>query len=701
MLLAPQNAMKYGVLIFSLFLTVGSNSASAAGLCESIFGARPAALAQPVKASKEDIYIRAKTKISDDHMVRRGRIAAHMHVNPGTKPYFFMAFPEGNSGVGIWMKSPSGPVRLTLEHNLRAVSGKNGMHGGEVSFKTNVARLELIDFALGSMRFIRDRELDIAIPEQVKTTDIKIEDGTLILRRKSINELVDYAVQIIPLGDTRIEMTANGPVLVSSTTVRFKSLGLLNEPPLTPIHAKDVFKPEVLARISPEKLQAFSFLLYKEKLMAGAPRYFTKFGRDSIYTLRVLMDSMKPEAIESLLSATMSSMNPVTGRVSHEQHEGDFASYVRLKEGKPTRGNKEAIEDYKMVDDDFAFVFVLGQYMRSYPERVGSFLNGKDLRGNIRGQLAEKLFDYVMNSTSAFSRNQTYKNLIRIEHGDPTGQWRDSHNGLGRGVYPFDVNAAFVPSALRTLAQIYGDRSNPLFNPALAMQARTSFTIWNTKVVPMFEVRVTPEEAKVAGDSYLRSLKIDPALVAKAPTEDIVFSAVSLSTKGEPVRIMHSDDSLMMTFGTPSETHLKTVSQRVDTEFPYGLTTPVGILVANPVFASPALKKLFGTDKYHGTVSWAMQEDLLFYGLSRQIARTDISAETKAALRKSRNRVQNVIAAKAEDGGIEVSAIVFQNGKWARTPFVGDAKPNPDQLWSHLLMTIPALHKTSVDEVSN
>ena len=31
-----------------------------------------------------------------------------------------------------------------------------------------------------------------------------------------------------------------------------------------------------------------------------------------------------------------------------------------------------------------------------------------------------------------------------------TGQWRDSEEGIGRGCYPYDVNAVFVPAALET-----------------------------------------------------------------------------------------------------------------------------------------------------------------------------------------------------------------------------------------------------------
>ena len=50
--------------------------------------------------------------------------------------------------------------------------------------------------------------------------------------------------------------------------------------------------------------------------------------------------------------------------------------------------------------------------------------------------------------------NATYKNLIALKEGVPVGQWRDSNDGLGGGRYPYDVNTALMPAALRAIAEL-------------------------------------------------------------------------------------------------------------------------------------------------------------------------------------------------------------------------------------------------------
>ena len=59
--------------------------------------------------------------------------------------------------------------------------------------------------------------------------------------------------------------------------------------------------------------------------------------------------------------------------------------------------------------------------------------------------------------TEPFTRpggNATYKNLIALKEGVPVGQWRDSNDGLGGGRYPYDVNTALMPAALRAIAEL-------------------------------------------------------------------------------------------------------------------------------------------------------------------------------------------------------------------------------------------------------
>ncbi|WP_204270279.1 hypothetical protein, partial [Klebsiella aerogenes] len=47
-----------------------------------------------------------------------------------------------------------------------------------------------------------------------------------------------------------------------------------------------------------------------------------------------------------------------------------------------------------------------------------------------------------------FADDPRWDKLVAVKAGRLTGEWRDSEEGLGRGRYPYDVNAILVPAAL-------------------------------------------------------------------------------------------------------------------------------------------------------------------------------------------------------------------------------------------------------------
>ena len=587
----------------------------------------------------------------EERAIRAGRTAGHFYLNRGVNrdPYLFTALPEGNTGLSLFLKCDGG--RVQSSGGLKAVVGRNGLHGTEITIESTSKSVKVTDFNLGSMRVTRDMELGLKVPKEVQDIKIEIENGILIMRRRSLNNLVDYVQQIIPGAGTVISKSGGSYVLTSTTKVQFTVQALTNETPLTPMKPEEVFTREALAKIPPEKLQTLMFLLTREKFMAGSPRYLSKFGRDSIYTTYVLFDLLKPAAIEAILNGTLSSMNAMTGQVSHEQHEGDFASYERMKAGLPYIGINTPIEDYKMIDTEPATVILVAKFVQKYPERIDQFLKGHDLRGVQRGKLVKKLFTYVTNMAEPFRENPVFSNLIRLHEGETTGEWRDSDDGLGGGVYPFDVSAAFMPGALRALRDIYQNPATPLFSPNQALRADQSFQVWNTQVLQFFETRVTPEDALAMGESYLRSLNVPSHSGGLPPRKDLVFPVISLDSTGKQVRVMHSDDSLMMVFGEPSVEFLQTVSDRILINFPYGLGTPVGTLIANPAFASADVQEKFADvrgkdgklrERYH-RYTWKMQEDMYISGFNRQLQRGDLPSELREQMTQAREKIRNAI----------------------------------------------------------
>src|SRR5690606_520756 len=124
----------------------------------------------------------------------------------------------------------------------KVIREADGLHGAEVDIKAGVKNLEVDDSVLGSMRFLRDRELEVSIPTVVQTRNIQVLNGALVFHRRSLNGLFEYILRIMPTGDTKLVKNGNHYRLISKGEVRFRLQGLTSERPLTPISPKDVFK---------------------------------------------------------------------------------------------------------------------------------------------------------------------------------------------------------------------------------------------------------------------------------------------------------------------------------------------------------------------------------------------------------------------------------------------------------------------------
>ncbi|MGZ3649746.1 MAG: hypothetical protein ACXWR1_04785 [Bdellovibrionota bacterium] len=631
-----------------------------------------------------DIYLSMQAGPVDEYTIRQGQTAAHIYLDSTHDPYLFVAFPAGNSGVGLWFHSSDAPSILEGASRPQALDKEGGLHGVTLDLKTGAHSLRLLDSVLGSMRFIRDRELGIAAPKEVQSPAPSFAGQELRFQRRSLNGLANYEIDVMPLGETRIKKSGEGISLYSPSAVRFRIRAFTSEKPVTPIDPASVFQPKFLKSLNPQELQSFSFLLYKEKLMAGSPRYLSKFGRDSVYTLHALMAVLRPETLEDELVAILSSSQPEKGWISHEQSEGDFASFDRLRRHANTLGVSEPLEDYKMIDEDFAFAALVGEYLNLYPKRSAAFLARKDQRGLPVRDLVRSNFENVIKASAAFAKNPQFRNLIRLRPNETVGNWRDSENGLGGGVYPFDVNAAFVPAALHELERVYQANSGVFHDKEKATALGQAFKIWNTKVVPLFLVKYPAHELAKYGEALWKELGPGAGPIPPAPAEDLEFPAISLSDDGKPVPILHSDESLLMAFGAPSPDVLRTIPKRFLLPFPYGLLTPAGILVSDPLFSSAEWRKRFDETKYHGRVIWAMQENFLLLGLRRQLERGDLDPALRASLEKTESAVEKVIRSRSALAGTELLSLTYKDGKAVAAPFAGDAKANSIQLWSYL-----------------
>ena len=114
------------------------------------------------------------------------------------------------------------------------------------------------------------------------------------------------------------------------------------------------------------------------------------------------------------------------------------------------------------------------------------------------------------------------------------------------------------------------------------------------------------------------------------------------------------------------------------------------------VFADATLQRQLGRTAYHGTVTWSWQQALLAAGLERQIARSDLPADTSKRLRAAHERLWSVIAKTRELRASELWSWRYVNGRFeprrsGRTPatstnrtprssgapFTGDSRDGP------------------------
>ncbi len=147
-----------------------------------------------------------------------------------------------------------------------------------------------------------------------------------------------------------------------------------------------------------------------------------------------------------------------------------------------------------------------------------------------------------------------------------------------------------------------------------------------------------------------------------------------------------------MLFGNLSVAELERSLTALFRPFPAGLLTPVGVVVANPVFASKEQRQLFTNNHYHGAVVWSWHQALLAAGLKRQLQRTDLPTDTRQHLIDSQARLWQVIASTNAIKNSELWSWSYKQGDYRLEPFgqrsSDETESNAAQLWSTVYLAI-------------
>jgi len=633
--------------------------------------------------------------------LREGPVAAHLLLRSGLDPRILIAFPAGNSGVGLWFSHGTAPVKWALSGRPQPLIEKDAqgrpLYGMSAEAAVSgAADLNIKQAVLSSVRVLRDYQALGTFPAEVATT-ATIQGSTITWARNRLDGAAGYRLSIqITHGALHAERVTAG----SDGKIGLKITALCGETPLTPLGGKHLLNDRAQADVAARNVLAF--LSYQEKFLAGSWRFNTYFGRDTLMSVRLLMPALTSEAVDAGLGAVLTRLSP-QGEVAHEEDIGEFAILDHLRAGG---GKSDAPTfNYNMIDATFMLAPVLAHWLLDDERgraQSAQFLKRADGRRDTPRAMGADLLDnfkFVLRASAKFAQQPLASNLIALKSGSDAGQWRDSNDGLGGGRIPYDVNAVFVPAALEAISRLYAggllDPYSDATDRVLLSRAAAFAEVWRAKSGPLFDVSVSSAAAQRDIRDYAAALKVpvDEALrsVNGAP---VSFHALSLTADAKVIPILHSDEGFALLFGKPNPATLDRDVTALMRPFPAGLLTPVGVVVANPVYAPPDIHVRLTRSAYHGTVIWSWQQAVLAAGLHRQLGLPDLPPSSRTRLRAAETQLWNAIRAAHSMRNSELWSWNFADGRYAVAPFgasAGDAdESNAAQLWSTVYLALPA-----------
>jgi glycogen debranching enzyme len=633
-----------------------------------------------------------------NRLMREGEVAAHLLLRSGRDPRILIAFPAGDSGVGLWFAERSDEVHWLLAGAPQPVQASDregrALRGIVALVSVTAPDLEPRQAVVSSIRVLRDYQQTASMPPSVSVAP-RVEGRSMVWSRDRLDGAAGYRLE---LEVTHGELQAGHFRAAADGTIGLRITGLTGEPPLTPLSGNDLLTqaaaPDSAAR------NTLSFLSYREKFLAGSWRFDTYFGRDTLMSVRLLLPALSPTAVEAGLASVLARLSP-EGEVAHEEDIGEQAVLDHLKEN----GTRSAapVYDYKMIDGSYLLAPVIAEYLL-HDERGRARAAGF-LAAEGRGAALVRNLRLVIEKAAAFAADPGARQLIGLKPGFAVGEWRDSGIGLGGGRYPYDVDAVLVPAALAAAAELNGSGLLAPFSGtqdrALLARAASMARVWRERAPPLFDVSIPNREATAQLWSYATAEHVSalPAL-ASLGAEDLRFHALALSASGAPVRVVHSDEGFALLFAEPDPQALDRAVTASMRPFPAGLMTEVGLLVANPAYSTADLRARLNRNAYHGTVVWSWQQALFAAGLARQLARTDLPPQVRAHLSAAQRTLWKAIAATRSLSNSELWSWSFSERHYHVAPFgaaAADAdESNAAQLWSTVYLAVrppPAVEK--------
>lgn len=257
-------------------------------------------------------------------------------------PRFIAAWPAGNSGIAAYFAPQDGKngslsievVNSTVGSPLAAIyradTNDNIPYFGVTGTLRFNSSAVLTTPILGSIRTIRDFSegpslLQPQIQDAIKASSLS--GGGASLQRLWLDNVTTTHLNFTPAADT------NGSVTISNNnTLNFDAGDYVfsaefNYQQLTQLSPAQVLSNASASLIQndPERTAALSFLSYSNKLLAGAWRFLTYFGRDSMISallLEPVLSKGENSATEAVIAAVLERLDRGDGSVCHEETIG-------------------------------------------------------------------------------------------------------------------------------------------------------------------------------------------------------------------------------------------------------------------------------------------------------------------------------------------------------------------------------------------
>lgn len=620
-----------------------------------------------------------------NYLLRDGKTAAHLLLRSGQRPRILVAFPAGNSGVGVWFETLTAAAEWTLDRAPTAEADRDSRgrerYGIEFEASIPTAALAPRQAVLSNVRVLRDYDLKAMAPAELIVPPV-ISGNSVTWERDRLDGAPGYRLRVEVIDGS---VAPNGTITAGGDRIRLRVAASSGDTPLTPLSGSELLNGTE-AQLDSAK-NTLVFLSYREKFLAGSWRFNTYFGRDTLISLMLLMPVLAPEATEAGLHSVLARLGP-GGQVAHEESLSEFALLTRRQQNETV--SDAPIFDYNMVDESYLLAPVAAAYLLD--DSVGTGRAAAYLRGDPSiGPALVRNLRLVAASARAFAEAPRFEKLIGLQQGRDSGQWRDSGIGIGGGRYPYDVNAILVPAALEATARLL---DSGVLGPYLSAEDRTQLSlaaadakVWRAEAPRLFTVTVDRARAAEAIGRYATGIGVPAPEVA----DSLSFPAVSLAADGTPIPILHSDDTFDLLFGTPPPDILDRQVRTMIQPFPLGLMTGAGLVVANPAFAPPELQARFTTHDYHGTVVWSWVQAAFASGLDRQLRRAELPNPVRERLVAAQRTLWAAIDAAATMRNSELWSWRYDGG-YRVQPF-GASRADADesnaaQLWSSVYLAV-------------